>query len=176
VLGERESLTYFLLSCFQAIFPVRYDDKFYREAARDENRDLIRLAFNHGTLIGAICCRLEANDKSREQLKGLSRIYIMTLGVLAPYRGYGIGSKLLNTILAYAASRKDISDIFLHVQINNTDAMRLYKRFGFEVIGLLQCYYKRIEPADAYVLSKGVTPEATQLNAQLAAATPQPTL
>jgi N-alpha-acetyltransferase 50 len=40
------------------------------------------------------------------------------------------------------------------VQVNNESAIAFYKKFGFEVIDLKKNYYKRIEPADALVLSK----------------------
>lgn len=41
-----------------------------------------------------------------------------------------------------------------HVQINNESALDFYKRFGFEIVETVENYYKRIEPADAYVLEK----------------------
>ena len=41
-----------------------------------------------------------------------------------------------------------------HVQVNNEDAIKFYEKFGFEIVEQNQNYYKRIEPADAYVLQK----------------------
>lgn len=46
--------------------------------------------------------------------------------------------------------------IFRHVQVNNESAIEFYKKFGFEVVDLKKNYYKRIEPADAYVLQKNL--------------------
>jgi hypothetical protein len=61
--------------------------------------------------------------------------------------------------------------LFRHVQVNNEGAIAFYKKFGFEVVDLKQNYYKRIEPADAYVLQKnlkitsdGTTTEKIQQN------------
>lgn len=60
---------------------------------------------------------------------------------------------------------------FRHVQVNNEGAIAFYKKFGFEVVDKKQNYYKRIEPADAYVLQKnlkitsdGTTSEKIQQN------------
>lgn len=43
---------------------------------------------------------------------------------------------------------------FSHVQVSNEGALAFYKKFGFEVIETSENYYKRIEPADAFVLEK----------------------
>ena len=43
---------------------------------------------------------------------------------------------------------------FRHVQINNEGAIHFYERHGFEIVEEKKNYYKRIEPADAYVLQK----------------------
>lgn len=41
-----------------------------------------------------------------------------------------------------------------HVQLNNDGAIEFYKKFGFTIVETKEHYYKRIEPADAYVLEK----------------------
>ncbi|PHT46007.1 hypothetical protein CQW23_15165 [Capsicum baccatum] len=64
-----------------AIFPARYNDKYYTDSIAS----------------GSIACRLEKKEG------GPLRVYIMTLGVLAPYRGLGTGSKLLNHVLDLCA-------------------------------------------------------------------------
>ena len=44
------------------------------------------------------------------------------------------------------------------LQINNEDAINFYKNFGFDIVETKEQYYKRIEPADAYVLEKRLKP------------------
>lgn len=43
---------------------------------------------------------------------------------------------------------------FRHVQVNNDGAIKFYEKFGFKIVEEKKNYYKRIEPADAYVLQK----------------------
>ena len=39
-------------------------------------------------------------------------------------------------------------------QVNNESAIRFYQNFGFDIVETKEQYYKRIEPADAFVLEK----------------------
>ena len=42
-------------------------------------------AYFNDIVVGGVCCRIETEGEQR-------RLYIMTLGVLAPYRRLGIGT------------------------------------------------------------------------------------
>lgn len=131
----------------QILFPINYHDSFYSGIVKAG--ELARLAYLGETVVGTVSCRLDVNENA-------NRLYIMTLGCLAPYRRQKIGSKLLQHVLDYAASHC-IDSIYLHVQVNNESAIEFYKRFGFEITETKRHYYRRIEPADAYVLHKIVT-------------------
>ncbi|GMH10826.1 hypothetical protein Nepgr_012667 [Nepenthes gracilis] len=128
-----------------ALFPVRYNDKYYADALA--SGDFTKLAYYSDICVGAIACRLEKKES------GAIRVYIMTLGVLAPYRGLGIGTMLLNHVLDLC-TKQSISEIYLHVQTNNEDAINFYKKFGFEITDTIQNYYTNITPPDCYVLTK----------------------
>ena len=52
------------------------------------------------------------------------------MGVLAPFRGRGIGTQLLVASIA-KAEQKGITRIELEARIDNTAAIRLYQRVGF---------------------------------------------
>lgn len=69
-----------------AVFPVRYNEKFYTDLANNPNQSFTHLAFFSDVLCGAICCRIEKPEGATK-----FNIYIMTIGVLAPYRRLGIG-------------------------------------------------------------------------------------
>jgi|EP00624_Nannochloropsis_granulata_P001607 ribosomal protein S18 acetylase RimI-like enzyme len=191
-------------------FPVRYNDKFYREVLTTLP-EFTKYAYAHDQVVGAICCRVEEEEveeeKGEDKGEGLQvqslhalqqmqqqqqegghtrtppseeangpmilsprrtkrrrRLYIMTLGVQAAYRGQGIGSRLLTSVLD-AATRPphctnndpyglDIEEIYLHVQTSNADAIHFYSKFGFVTREMIRNYYKRIEPPDCYILSR----------------------
>lgn len=137
----------------QFVFPVSYNDKFYKDVL--EAGELAKLAYYNDIVVGAVCCRIDTSDHSR-------RLYIMTLGCLAPYRRLGIGTKMVEHILNYVQRDGNFDSIFLHVQVNNDSAIEFYKKFGFEIVETKQHYYKRIEPADAHVLQKTLRPSAKQ--------------
>ncbi|KAL0280620.1 UNVERIFIED_CONTAM: hypothetical protein PYX00_001854 [Menopon gallinae] len=131
------------------VFPVSYNDKFYKDVL--EAGELAKLAYYNDIVVGAVCCRIDTSENLR-------RLYIMTLGCLYPYRRLGIGTKMVEHVLNYVDKDGHFDSIFLHVQVNNEDAIAFYKKFGFEIVETKEHYYKRIEPADAHVLQKTLRP------------------
>ena len=49
---------------------------------------ILHAAYFNDIVVGGVCCRIETEGDQR-------RLYIMTLGVLAPYRRLGIGKNTL---------------------------------------------------------------------------------
>eukprot|EP01061_Rhynchopus_euleeides_P019650 TRINITY_DN32248_c1_g1_i1.p1 TRINITY_DN32248_c1_g1~~TRINITY_DN32248_c1_g1_i1.p1 ORF type:complete len:185 (+),score=79.59 TRINITY_DN32248_c1_g1_i1:44-556(+) len=130
----------------EATFPVMYQPVFY-DNLYSQGRDWSWLAHYYTeTLVGAICCRLEAEG----------RVYIMTLGVLEPYRRMGIASALLRTAMAEARKSPEVKSLSLHVQTTHQVAIDFYKSFGFEIKETVKDYYKNLG-ADAYLLSLDVS-------------------
>ncbi|KAI1716216.1 acetyltransferase (GNAT) family domain-containing protein [Ditylenchus destructor] len=130
-----------------SVFPVSYNDKFYKEVVTAG--DLAKLAYFNDIIIGGVCCRVDTVDNQK-------RLYIMTLGTLAPYRRYGVGTMLLNHVFDLCAKDQQIKSVYLHVQTNNESALDFYKKFGFDITGTVEKYYKRITPDDAYILEKNL--------------------
>lgn len=154
------------------IFPIKYDETFYRDVIKAPS-GFVKLAYYNEILVGAVCCRTESYSPkttisqtlSKSKIQGEvlqqcpSRLYILTLGVLAPYRERGVGGKLLDHVLDLvetSAHCKSVVEVYLHLQVGNDEALRFYKHHGFEVVDTLVAYYKRLEPADCFVVRKAI--------------------
>jgi ribosomal-protein-alanine N-acetyltransferase len=79
---------------------------------------------------------------------------VLTLAVAADHWGRGIGSALLEALLAEAA-RRGCTEVFLEVRIDNVRAQQLYRRYDFVQIGVRKGYYQP-SGADALVMRRGV--------------------
>ncbi|XP_036355965.1 N-alpha-acetyltransferase 50-like [Octopus sinensis] len=132
----------------QSAFPVTYNDKFYKYVL--EVGELAKLAYFNDIGVGAVSCRV---DNSATQ----HRLYIMTLDCLFLYGRLGMGTVMLNHVLKICEEDGNFDNVFLHVQLNNVGAIKFYEKFGLEIVEEKKNYYKRIEPADAYVLQKTFT-------------------
>ncbi|KAF8813788.1 N-acetyltransferase NAT13 [Phlegmacium glaucopus] len=130
------------------LFPIRYGDKFYKDLLLPEVEDFCKLVYYNDIPVGTICCRLE--DKNGQNI-----LYLMTMGILAPYRSRKLGSQSLELILDAAETHaKQVDKIYLHVQVSNEQAKKFYTNHGFEQVEIQKDYYKKIVPHDAWVLEK----------------------
>jgi [ribosomal protein S18]-alanine N-acetyltransferase len=77
---------------------------------------------------------------------------VLTLAVAADQWGRGIGSGLLEALLA-EATRRGATAVFLEVRADNGRAQRLYARYGFTEVGVRKGYYQP-SGADALVMRR----------------------
>lgn len=77
---------------------------------------------------------------------------VATLAVEPGHWGRGIGSALLEALMAEAA-RRGCAEIFLEVRTDNSRAQRLYRRYGFAEVGIRRGYYQP-SGADALVMRR----------------------
>lgn len=80
---------------------------------------------------------------------------LANLAVHPTHRGRGLGSLLLDRVLARAAER-GVRNLYLEVRVSNERAAALYERRGFQEIGRRRDYYERPRE-DARVLVKRLT-------------------
>ena len=67
--------------------------------------------------------------------------HIVTLAVEPGTRGRGLGTRLMLR-LAEEALRAGAAHLTLEVRVSNQPAQSLYRRFGFETVGLRRHYYR----------------------------------
>jgi ribosomal protein S18 acetylase RimI-like enzyme len=114
-------------------------------------------AFIGEKLVGALWAHIEHTTEQQ----GKKKACINTLGVLAPYRGYGIGTRLMEQFLTTITASNGVDQIYMHVQTSNEDAVRFYKRFGFAVEKEIENYYRRLNPPHCYLMVKYLQPSAS---------------
>ena len=113
-------------------------DQFYSELTNPYG--YYRVAKDHQVIVG-YCGALILMDQAD----------IQTIAITPLYRRQGIATLLLNDVLSHLAS-KAVQDVFLEVAVSNTDAIRLYERFGFKNIGIRRAYYQSGD--DAIIMKK----------------------
>ncbi|KAI9368865.1 hypothetical protein BJX61DRAFT_546122 [Aspergillus egyptiacus] len=177
------------------LLPIRYPNSFFTATVTDPViASLSRVAVYHdhpvaaapssapvpasttGTdkVVGGIRCRLERLPESEApQLQPgqhePTNLYISTLQLLSPYRGYGIAASLLNSLLFSSppahntapTRRPDykVSDLVKHYNIRtvtahvheaNDEGLKWYISRGFQVQGgTIENYYRRLKPSGA---------------------------
>ncbi|THD20411.1 N-acetyltransferase NAT13 [Fasciola hepatica] len=148
----------------QVVLPVSYAEKFYTDLLK--NSHMCRLAYFNDIVVGAVSYRVDnviakqgdgAAEDTTPNSHYLKKCYIMTLGCLAPYRGLGIGTVMLKHVVRFCKKHGGIRSIYLHVHVENSGAVAFYKRFGFDITGEVEDYYRCVEPKTAYILEKNLS-------------------
>ena len=81
---------------------------------------------------------------------------IMTIGVAKEHQRQGIAASMLAALIA-KAREQGARRMLLEVRVDNDPALALYRRFGFERMGLRKRYYQP-EGIDAYTMSLDLAP------------------
>jgi [ribosomal protein S18]-alanine N-acetyltransferase len=81
---------------------------------------------------------------------------VLTVGVAQDRWGEGIGAALVEHLLA-EAGRRGCTEVFLEVRVDNDRAQRLYRRHGFDSVGIRRGYYQP-SGTDALVMRRKIVP------------------
>jgi len=85
----------------------------------------------HGEIIGQVF--LQYKSDRPELADGWKRAYLYSFRIKPPYRNHGLGSRMMRGIEEVLTSRH-FSRLTLNVARDNPDAIRLYKRLGFQIV------------------------------------------
>ena len=81
----------------------------------------------------------------------IDEAHIMNIAVRKDFRRNGIGFELLNFLIDEAKSKGKMC-ITLEVRDNNIPAIKLYKKFNFDILGRRKKYYNNVN--DAIIMTK----------------------
>ncbi|GIL75206.1 hypothetical protein Vretimale_7887 [Volvox reticuliferus] len=144
-----------LKAIHQELFPIDYEDVFFRKAVAGEDRVFtwaaVHSEYGRDYLVGFVTARVvylyECDPMDRQVmslaskcLDGDGTVYVLTLGVVPACRQCGIARSLLGLVHQHA-SRLRCRAIFLHVISYNDAAMRLYGTSGYQVMARLPNFY-----------------------------------
>ncbi len=118
----------------------------YLNMAYNSSRSLYLIAVENDEVIG--CASLDTSLRERLKHRG-------SLGVSVQKKAWGkhIGSRLMEELLKFAKDTAGLEIIMLEVRSGNERAINLYKKFGFEVMGIRKNYYQKLGE-DAYNMKK----------------------
>jgi ribosomal protein S18 acetylase RimI-like enzyme len=142
------------------LLPVRYPDKFFSGSVDEILPAMFsRVALSMSKPIGWIRCRLdpfpEPTSPPSNARPIYNQIYIQALCLLAPYRGQGVATALLESILKLRLLLEhNVASIYAHVWECNTDALEWYSKRGFSQVVMVDNYYRKLRPGGAWVVKK----------------------
>ncbi|KAF0715794.1 Aste57867_3163 [Aphanomyces stellatus] len=123
-----------------AALPIPVQDHVYRDAMTPPVHSCV--VTKAGKVIAAIL--LHEDDDTV--------MCIRTIAVDIGQRGQGIGRTLIEKAIEVASSTK--RTLYLHVQVDNADAIRVYSAMGFNVRERLSNYYRRLACPDCFVMTR----------------------
>jgi N6-L-threonylcarbamoyladenine synthase/ribosomal-protein-alanine N-acetyltransferase len=86
---------------------------------------------------------------------------IQTIAVAEEARGHGLGRTLMLSLIGEARKR-GAREAFLEVRADNPQAQRLYRRLGFQELGIRKGYYQP-DNVDALVMRLQIPEPVTQI-------------
>lgn len=135
--------------CFRP--PLRYTRGYMQQLVRN-NQAATWIAEDSGRMCGF------AIVEWTHEAEGIVA-YIQTLEVLPEFRGQGAGGELLR-LLDDSASAAGANLIWLHVDVSNASAIRLYEAAGYAPAGRREDYYEAGRAA--FIYAKNLNIEETR--------------
>lgn len=128
----------------EVTLPVKFSHDWYKEALEKNGGHLVKYAYFKELPVGAVKARI-ITEKGH---LAPSFVYIDSIAVLEAYRGFGIGTLLLDWLI------EETKKIYLHkVKCHGWRlSVGWYEKHGFKEEGIVKDYYKGQENPDAAIL------------------------
>jgi ribosomal-protein-alanine N-acetyltransferase len=130
--------------------PENYTDYFFVDLFRRFPETFI-VAEEDGGVRGYIMCRVEVGLSNLGLSGVIKKGHVVSVAVMPEHRRHGIGVALVSKALE-AMRLYNAKQCYLEVRSSNEEAIRLYKKLGFEVTRTAHGYYADGE--DAFVMTK----------------------
>jgi ribosomal protein S18 acetylase RimI-like enzyme len=157
------------------LLPIPYPDNFYNEILTDDVASNISqvclwtdgrpspestVRVVSGIRGRLLPCSPAALSGNKETVQGGSpSLYISTVTTLAPYRGHGLASALLQRIIARSIRDYGITTVTAHMWEANEDVREWYANHGFKEVRFEKQYYRRLRPSGAWLLERNIGPQ-----------------
>ncbi|KAK1991232.1 hypothetical protein LX36DRAFT_590927 [Colletotrichum falcatum] len=150
------------------LLPVAYPETFYAAALTGPLSRVITWsdpsAPGGEQVVGGVVSRVEPSPfpPASPGARPEHALYIQSLGLLSPYRSYGLATATIDHLVAAAASLSpeiNLRHIYAHVWTDNEEGMHWYTARGFERYGEpLLGYYTKLRPDSAWIVRRTVGP------------------
>ncbi len=118
------------------------------KASEIGDKDLMYFAEVNGKLIGMIGAFFNTNEKN-QVVSNIWGVYVNE-----QFRGKGIGKKLMEQLINRVESNNKSKIIKLKVTRNQKEALSLYQRFGFKIVGTIKYILGDGKEHDEYIMEK----------------------
>jgi putative acetyltransferase len=121
----------------------------WRKHLEHSEDNYMLVASVEGEIVGQLGLHLNPNRPRRKHAAGLG------MGVRDDWQGKGVGTALMQAAVDLADKWLNITRLELEVFTDNDPAIRLYKKFGFEIEGTLRQFgFREGEYADVYYMAR----------------------
>ncbi len=141
----------------RVFLPENYPSYFFVENHRRCPEGFLVAEAADGSVVGYIMCRVETRFTDDITLR---MGHVLSVAVDRAHRRRGIGRGLMLEAEKNLVEERGVDLMYLEVRVSNTPAISLYKKIGYEILGVIPMYYADGE--DAYLMYKPTSGAATQ--------------
>ena len=134
----------------RSCLPENYTDFFFTDLYR-RFPDTFIVAEEDGQVVGYIMCRIEFGLAGFGLGGLIKKGHVVSVAVLPGHRRKGIGEALVSQALE-GMKLGNAKQSYLEVRVTNEEAIKLYKKLGYEITRTMHGYYADGE--DAHVMTK----------------------